>query len=189
MKVHQMTLRKRDATAGLYKNEKIIQSSENKSRRVRKSGSPRIPRFLTEFAKLLGSAIVRNLKATGISGRHGSVQISKEAFDYLKSNLNLQKKVWSPAQQILDEFSIDKIIFRNGDPEDQIECLDLQLKLGYEIRNEYFGKNSNGNIVRKSFNEKQNVHFKFERNVPLNTNSDDSLAQAVERQNAVNGID
>jgi hypothetical protein len=106
----------------------------------------------------------------------------------LKLNLNLQKKVWSPAQQILDQFSIDKIIFRNGDPEDQIECLDLHLKLGYEIRNEYFGKNSNGNIVRKSFTEKQNVHFKFERNVPLNTNSDDSLAQAVERQNAVNGI-
>jgi hypothetical protein len=25
MKVHQMTLRKRDAAAGLYKNEKIIQ--------------------------------------------------------------------------------------------------------------------------------------------------------------------
>ncbi len=47
MKVPKMTLRKRDATAGLLK---IIQSSENKSRRVRKSGSPRIPRFLTEFA-------------------------------------------------------------------------------------------------------------------------------------------
>ena len=84
---------------------------------------------------------------------------------------------------------MEKIIFRNGDPEDQIECLDLHLKLGYEIRNECFGKNSNGNIVRKSFTEKQIVHFKFERNVPSTINSNDSLDLAVERQNAVNGID
>ena len=183
-----MKLRKRDASAGFYTKEKIIESIENQPRK-RNSGSPKIPRFLSEFVKQLGSAIVRNLKARGISGRQGSVHISNKGLDYLKSNLNLQKKVWSPAQRILDEFSMEKIIFRNGDPEDQIECLDLHLKLGYEIRNECFGKNSNGNIVRKSFTEKQIVHFKFERNVPSTINSNDSLDLAVERQNSVNGID
>jgi hypothetical protein len=187
MRLHQMNLRRRveSENPGFYRGEKIIQPFLNPIPRViqRKKN---IPRVLVEFVSLLGSEIVRNLKASGISGRCGLVKISKHAAQYLKDNFDVKKKVWTPAQRLMQQFSFDDVIYRNGDPKDPIVCSNLELKLGYETKNDYFSKNSLGKIVLKSFNEKQNVYFKFDRNIPRNP--DDSLEHLIQQQNAANGI-
>jgi hypothetical protein len=187
MRIHQMNLRRRveSENSGFYRGEKIIQPFLNPIPRVIQR-KKKIPRVIFEFVSLLGSELVRNLKATGISGRSGLVKISKNAAQFLKDNFGVKKKVWTPAQSLMQEFSIVDVIYRNGDPKDPIVCSNLELKLGYETKNDYFCKNSLGEIVLKSFNEKQNVYFKFDRNIPQN--HDDSLEQLIQQQNAANGI-
>ena len=66
-----------------------------------------------------------------------------------------------------------------ANPQDSINCSNLELILGYE----FFGK-----IILKSFNERQNVHFRFDRNIQLNGNLDSSTETLVRQRNSANGI-
>jgi len=44
-------------------------------------------------------------------------------------------------QIILQKYSVGDNIFRDfANPQDSISCSNLKLKLGYDIKNEYFGK-------------------------------------------------
>jgi hypothetical protein len=190
MKNHQMILRSNEASvkSGFYRKEKIVQPFVNPVQRVRNARKSKVPRILSEFVTQLGSEIVRNLKSTGISGRCGLVKISKIALLYLKNNFDLKKKNWTSAQNILQEYSIENTIFRDANPKGAITCSNLELKLGYATKNEYFGKNEIGKIILKSFNERQNVHFRFDRNIQSNGNLDSSTENLVRQRNAANGI-
>ena len=79
------------------------------------------------------------------------------------------------------KFDWDLEIFRKGNINDKMLCLNLELKLNKERKNVYFGKDKSNNIIQKTKNKLPKLNFKFSRRILDQTSQANSLEMSINR--------
>ena len=163
---HGYNTRNRGAscTPGAYTRIKIANSVDNSIKKVKSTlptkNKPNL--VLRDFVNEFEIAIISNLTSKGSSYRRGYLACSKDAFNYLKNKYNVNKRTWTSTESIFKDLGIDKEIYRNGDEDDKIECVNLQLKFNKPRLIKFFGKDATGKIVKKTTKVgMEKLSFKF----------------------------
>ena len=100
------------------------------------------------------------MRATGFAGKKGQISCSKKAIAWFKKELGLSKTEWKPiSENDFAKFDWDLEIFRKGNINDKMLCLNLELKLNKERKNVYFGKDKSNNIIQKTKNKLPKLNF------------------------------
>jgi len=109
----------------------------------------KIPPALNDFKKELAYMIACNLNAKGLSLRSGKIAVSKTTLNFLKNTYNLNKREWKSDSTILEDFCIDREIYRRANPDDKIECINFQLKFNNARGAKFYGRDTSGEIKQK----------------------------------------
>ena len=147
-----------------------------------KARNCKIPDDVREYVDGLGAELVANMNATGFAGKKGCISCSKKAIAWFKKEIGLNKTEWKTlSENDFPKFDWDFEIFRNGNPNDILRCLNLELKLNKERQNVFFGKDKSNNIIQKTKNKLPKLNFKFSRRIIDQTSQANSLESSINR--------
>ena len=137
------------------------------SRTTKSCSSQQLLPALVDFVNELDFCITSNLNAKGITLRNGKLDISNFTFKFLQKKFNLNKRQWTCGETLLTEFGIDKEMFRRGNPDDKIECVNFRIKFNNQRGIKCFGKNKAGKIIEKIKYGSEKLCFRYPRNLRI----------------------